>query len=534
MFSRRSNILTIIFLLTVIITLTKCANPTAPTGGPKDTLAPRLKTSYPSYKQTNFQGKEIRLLFDDRVNSDALLQELIINPQLKKKYKLQTTARGIKITLDEDLQPNTTYTLSFRKSIKDYTEGNITKNLTLLFSTGQYIDSSSIKGNVKYLITKSPITEPQLLLFSTNVDSIKSTTKPAYITTGTPTGEFTFENIANKNYFLLAYQDINKNLTWDSNSEHYFKKYLTLDSNNTYSTIYIFPKDTTQNIIRESDQKKKSISLKIGRPITNCQIKPLQNSPNAYFTFNKQNITIYPEVKADTTKDTLRYEITTTDSSQITTKDTLLYEYVYKLIPNRLGVEFAQTTINQTDIKKYRLNFDTPVNKINETEIELQFDNKNFYLNEIKHEWNEAKTELVIQPPYTCKDSVKIKIESKSLTSIYNDTNAVYQNKIELKEEESKGSISFTVDCKYKNYIIQLLRDDFSVVESFYNLKNIKLKNLAPDRYTIRIIEDSNSNFRWDIEPFPKALPERIYYYPEKLQLKANWELNDITIRVED
>ncbi len=58
--------------------------------------------------------------------------------------------------MKDTLLPNTTYTLNFYKGIKDVNEGNVLRNFTYVFSTGDKIDSGQIGGTVTVALTGKP------------------------------------------------------------------------------------------------------------------------------------------------------------------------------------------------------------------------------------------------------------------------------------------------------------------------------------------------------------------------------------------
>ena len=61
-----------IIISTILLGLTKCANPGSPTGGPKDSIPPILINSYPPNGSINFTGTEIELEFDEKISSEKL------------------------------------------------------------------------------------------------------------------------------------------------------------------------------------------------------------------------------------------------------------------------------------------------------------------------------------------------------------------------------------------------------------------------------------------------------------------------------
>ena len=50
-----------------MLVMISCAKRGSITGGDKDTIAPVLKASFPKNFSTNFNGKEIKLIFDEYV-----------------------------------------------------------------------------------------------------------------------------------------------------------------------------------------------------------------------------------------------------------------------------------------------------------------------------------------------------------------------------------------------------------------------------------------------------------------------------------
>src|SRR6187455_1086808 len=129
------------FLLLLPLFFLCCARQTSPTGGPKDSIPPKLIQSNPALGQTNFKGKEITLEFNEAVNLNNPKEQIIIIPDVNKEYTATTRKNTIKIVLDSKLKDSTTYSLNFRDAVQDVTEKNIPENLKIAFSTGDYIDS---------------------------------------------------------------------------------------------------------------------------------------------------------------------------------------------------------------------------------------------------------------------------------------------------------------------------------------------------------------------------------------------------------
>lgn len=57
--------------------------------------------------------------------------------------------------------------------------------------------------------------------------------------------------------------------------------------------------------------------------------------------------------------------------------------------------------------------------------------------------------------------------------------------------------------------------------------QTIQIDSLQAGLYTLRIVSDLNDNLKWDaIDLERKVRAEPIYYYPEKIKIRPNWELS--------
>src|SRR5450759_2534020 len=74
----------LILVIPKIMVLTSgCAQIIAPTGGPRDTLPPKLVSANPKMSATNFTGNRITLYFDEYVHIEDLQQNLLVSPSPK-------------------------------------------------------------------------------------------------------------------------------------------------------------------------------------------------------------------------------------------------------------------------------------------------------------------------------------------------------------------------------------------------------------------------------------------------------------------
>ena len=147
-----------ILLLSVIILVLNisCARVSSPSGGEKDSIPPKLIHSVPRNEQLNFKDQIIYLEFDELVAPNQIESNLIITPRPEGSFRTRNNRNKIQLEFSEPFADSTTYTLSFGNSIQDLTERNIPSSLTLSFSTGDYLDSLNITGQIRNLYDQVP------------------------------------------------------------------------------------------------------------------------------------------------------------------------------------------------------------------------------------------------------------------------------------------------------------------------------------------------------------------------------------------
>jgi hypothetical protein len=176
----------------------------SPPGGKKDTLAPVVINSIPLNKSKNYKGKKIELNFNEYVAIKNLNQELLITPSIGN-YETRIRPMGLTLVLDSTLKDSTTYTFNFRNAIEDIAEQNKGKNIKLVFSTSNSIDSLKIQGRDCYLLTNKKANNVTIGLYPyTDTLSIDKA-KPYYFVRTDTSGIYALENLPTEISSLYAY-----------------------------------------------------------------------------------------------------------------------------------------------------------------------------------------------------------------------------------------------------------------------------------------------------------------------------------------
>jgi len=219
----RKNILLVVVVFlsaqTLSLLLSSCAQIGAPTGGPRDTLAPLLLKAIPDSHPTKFTGNKITLTFNEYIELQDLQTNLLVSPAPKNNPIISSSLKTITIKLKDTLQPNTTYSIDFGNAIKDINEGNVLKNFSYVFSTGDYFDSLELKGKVVMAETGKTDSTLLVLLYRNAPDTAVSSRKPDYITRLRGDGSFVFKQLPADVFQMYVLKDGDGNKFYNAPTE---------------------------------------------------------------------------------------------------------------------------------------------------------------------------------------------------------------------------------------------------------------------------------------------------------------------------
>jgi hypothetical protein len=202
-------LISIIGLFEMATWSTGCANIIPPEGGPRDSIPPVLMKVSPPDSSRNFKGNRINFSFDEFVDVLSARENVFISPSPLKEPTVDFRLNTVSVKLNDALEPNTTYIINFGDAIRDYNEGNIYKNFTYIFSTGPFIDSLQLKGNVVLAENGKVDTTLIVILHTSANDSAVANDRPRYFTKLDGNGNFVFKNLPPKTFYLYALKDLN-------------------------------------------------------------------------------------------------------------------------------------------------------------------------------------------------------------------------------------------------------------------------------------------------------------------------------------
>ncbi len=546
--------------VTVILLIAlSCAKQTTPTGGPKDTIPPILLNTIPLNKSKNFTGNSIQLQFNESVQIENAREEVIITPIISPEdFELSAQKKTATLKLKVPLKDSTTYTFNFRESIKDITERNPVKDLKIAISTGSYIDSLSIKGNVFLQAKGTPIEDATIGLVEASDTFNIFLHKPTYFSRSNKEGEFLFENLKPNKYLLYAYDDKNKNLIVDSKSELFgFKSEpikLTADSIPEVS-IPLINLDSRSLKILSSRPYNTYFNIRFTKAFKKFEIQNLDSSNQIVFakTEDNNNLKIFFK-KIE--QDSIPLKLIAIDSSQ-NRIDTLLYVKPNntKATPEKFSATIIKSKLTAVpNLLTSSVRFNKPVESINYDSMYYMLDSTNIFLfdksltqydsSENKYTFKkEIPVEFLLPEEKTNEKEERLKrinrlIYSKAaFVSIENDSSELIQETIQPLNELNSGIIFVKVNVKEGVHtIVELVDTQFKLIDRQLNSENITFSNVPPGEYQIKLIIDLNNNGEWDPGNFfSKKEPEPILFYKgendkQTVSVKANWEVGPLLI----
>lgn len=211
----------ILLLLPIVFIISQCANPTAPTGGPKDVTPPKTLKFEPENYQPHFSSPTATILFDEYFVLENINDNVIISPFINPKPEFKAKGKSLIIDFkDCELQENTTYSIWFGEAIKDLNEKNILDNFYYVFSTGDYVDSLEISGKITNAFDLQAKQKVFVMLYACEndtipCDSLPYLVRPDYVTQTLSDGSFVLRNLADKPYRIFSINDANKNFLYD-------------------------------------------------------------------------------------------------------------------------------------------------------------------------------------------------------------------------------------------------------------------------------------------------------------------------------
>ena len=539
-----------------LILLSACAKIVAPVGGPKDTTPPKIVTVSPPDQSTHFDSKTIKISFDEFVVLNNPNERVVFSPPLEETPEFSISRKSMIIKFKDSLQSNTTYNIAFPDCVKDFTEGNLLSFFNYTFSTGGYIDSFFVQGEITDALTLAPATDCFVFLYKENIDSLPYTAQPDYISKTNKEGKFRFMNIADGHYKIFALRDINHNFKYDlpnetiafqedlveaspmCNMDSTYKDTLLGKKDNFYHLLLFEEVDTTYRKVKMITSKEGEAKFIFYQSVEELAIRTIDTTETIcwFEVWNRQKDTLTLYLK-EVVKDTIFFEFfidkkrldtfhlapfhdpqirirgrgkSVENKMQIKIKNQdHLYEPLLLLFPTPL---MPADSLSATLIKKKKSGNDT---------LRLKFSIPDTFITQLPFYFE--KEEKV---PYT------LLFRESLFWSYQNQTHDTLLFNFSIKSEKDYGDliIHYIIEENNKSFLVTLLSSNDKAVQedTVIQSKTIYYNNLPPGQYKIKVIDDLNHNGKWDSGNYmEKRQPEPLFYFEKPISIRGYWEVEE-------
>lgn len=551
------------FLLSI---LSACAVIKAPEGGPDDKTPPEVAEISPKLYTLNYSGAPIEFKFSEYVEKASVLENIRISPEFRADYSW--SGKTLEIKPDEKLKPNTTYSITLDPGYKDLSGNSPTQAVSLIISTGNYLDSGKISGKA---INASGYT-----LFAYNISNINSdtlnikTTKADYKVKIGTSGEYQLMALPSGKYRLFLINDRNEDALYSEGAEEFaaisrdVEVIQQLEVKNIVfykpRIIDLRPPATTDVNSIENQMIKISMNKSIDTNslhsdafnIIDSLSKERIKTIAAYISASDaKNIIVIPEKKLIENQ-FYRLEI---DNSKFPVKDSSGNYMMGKVLSEPFQSSGAEQpkelkiTTSIADSAK-----DIPLNSA----IQIKFSNPIYEpaIGDIKLTQSSSKKNLTTHYKFTNNNMIsiypearlqsnilyKLEIPVTNIRSVFNNALADTTIILNFTSEDLRlnGSVSgiLRVNGSEKfegKYLIILSTDDYKreYITSVDSVGKWIFRSLPEGEYILNVSFDENNNGKFDSgNAFPYRPAEK--YYPTDRQIKViqRWKVEDIMIDI--
>lgn len=566
-----------------LIFYTSCANIGSPTGGEKDSIPPVVVKTIPELRGTNFKGTEVRLTFDEYINSDEISEKLVISPPMKKKPQIKMKGKTLIVEFTQDFRKESTYSLDFKDAVADNNEKNPIKDFRFSFGTGQQFDSLKVAGYVKNAINQEPVEKALVLLhrqkeYTAFIDSV-----PDYIGTTDKEGLFMIDNLAPGSYRLYALTDADNSLTYNANSE----LIAFADSLIVPLAKYVAQTDTVvqgadtilvtghvdylpvpQYLMMFEEEKFDQYLDSYNRNQGNkCDfyfseslsdsfkinlLKPAPTKDWSYIESNlkRDSITVWLTdtvfSKTDSLKFELKYQVLDSLNQLVVKRDTIEMIYTAPKTPKvkrKKGELPPVPTINLGNninssahdlYQRIKIEAPEPLSSFDTTKVRLfSFEDtiKTRIPIIVQKDTNSVR-KYFIEHQWAPNTNYQFQVDSAAAYNIYGYPSNKIDQKFRTQKEDYYGKIILTISGLSGPAIVQLLGNDKDekILQKIQILEDGKIEfpYLKPEKYKIKLILDSNKNGKWDTGYLAEGKqPEEIVYYPKIIKVRSNFEYKE-------
>ena len=530
-----------VYILVVAAICTSCAKQLKPTGGDIDEVPPKILASAPENEAVNFKEREISFEFDEYIKLQAASQELVVSPPLKYPVDFKLKGKKLTISWKDTLTENTTYLFQFGEGIVDLNEGNPLDSNVFVFSTGPYLDSFSLRGNVIDAFTLKAVKDVWVMLYSQNDDSLPYLEIPRYFAKTNEQGFYELKYLSPGDYKVFALFEEGSGYLYDAPTEQigFLEGMIaSVNANDTSVTdslysIKLFTEiDSTQYIVGTEQVGKNGLKMQFNATVDQYLIEELTGVSDVErwsSIWNKSRDTLTFWFDAPIAYDSLRLRIVADNFS-----DTLLLrEPKSKKARGKMSAQKSDESNISLSSKgvvnhysQWKIKSFTPISEVRSMESFLFKEGSDTI--DLTDFFSYNDTNLVIDYKWKEGQNYSLLIPDSCVYDRFGSSHDTLNFSMKTTRQEDFGSLKISYklpDFGYP-YLWQVKMGQKVVDErSIQSNGDIIYRYLNTGEYSVKLLHDENANGIWDTGYYPgKRQPEKVSFYNEKIEIRSNWE----------
>lgn len=178
------------------------------------------------------------------------------------------------------------------------------------------------------------------------------------------------------------------------------------------------------------------------------------------------------------------------------------------------------------------LTFERPLARLDSSAVKLEIleDSTWYELERPVFHRRSDLNQLVYDAGYEWEPGAKYRltVDSLGMEDIYGLKSGKVSSEFEVRDLKDYANLSFTIEGLDGRKAVALLlnRQDEPVRSAVVENGRVLFTNVTPGDYFARLFIDSNGNGRYDTGILDSIQPEEVFYYPKKLALKKNWDVD--------
>lgn len=131
--------------------------------------------------------------------------------------------------------------------------------------------------------------------------------------------------------------------------------------------------------------------------------------------------------------------------------------------------------------------------------------------------------------PWKPEQQYELRIDSAAFYDVYGVTNKAGKHQLQLKSLDEYSTLTVKLSTYDDRARLQLLDKSEKIIKELpASRAGTKFEYISPNTYYLRLYIDENEDGKWTTGDWAThRQPEPVYYFPSKLQLRANWEFEE-------